>query len=445
MISDTVILLGHLKDHSEHKLAKYIDGNLRLNSNIDLQYNKPLQQIFRKVIAYDFVKRITETGVKGTNEEIVELVKKERPKYVIWLSAMYEFLESTFDIIREEGSIVIGIFVDDEYRFAHYSKWWVPYLDYCVTGDIEAIQKHKALGARVIHTLWCEGIPVERDWSKIEEKYEVSFVGWRVKAGRERYINEIRKRKIPIHLFGRGWEGGYVSYEEMLDIFKTSKINLNFSGTGNRKGLKGRIPLVCLTGGFLLTEYTLGLENYFEIDKEIVCFKNDEEMIDKITYYLNHDEERRAIAQAGWKRAANEYTPFHMLSRVFGEIEKDLAAGGKKTYPQKLKMPIWVRNSPSKYYFQWGRGFLEEGYDGLWKDTLALSLSYNPFNIAARYYYIIGSSPSFMRPLLFKLYLPFRAAGKLCIKILIQLLGWADSTPYLRNIKRSVSKRLDYS
>ena len=134
-----------------------------------------------------------------------------------------------------------------------------------------------------------------------------------------------------------------------------------------------------------------------------------------------------------------------MFSRVFGETEKDLAAGGKKTYPQKLKMPIWIRNSPSQYYFQWGRGFLEEGYNGLWKDTLALSLSYNPFNIAARYYYIIGSFPSFMRPLLFKLYLPFRAAGKLCIKILIQLLGWADSTPYLGNIKRSVSKRLNYS
>ncbi|MFH1624220.1 MAG: hypothetical protein ABID54_03580, partial [Pseudomonadota bacterium] len=100
---------------------------------------------------------------------------------------------------------------------------------------------------------------------------------------------------------------------------------------------------------------------------------------------------------------------------------------------------------PSRYYFRWGRAFLEEGYEGLWKDALALSLSYNPFNIAALYYYIIGLSPSFICPLLFKLYLPYRSVENLCIKILIQLLGWADATPYLRNIKRSVSKRLHYS
>jgi len=446
MIDETVILLSQLEDCSGHRLAKYIPGHLEFNTDIDIYFRKPLQQVFSKVIAYDFTKRMIEIGVKGVNEEVIGLVRREHPKYVLWLSATYEILESTFDIIREEGSIVVGWFFDDEYRFAHYSKWWVPHLDYCVTFDVEALPKYKALGARVIPELCCEGIPIERDWSNIEEKYDVSFVGWRDKAQREQYINEIKKRNIPVHLFGRGWEGGYVSTEEMIDIFKTSKINLNFSMKGSGiVGIQGRITFVCLAGGFLLTEYATDIERYFEIGKEIACFKNAEEMIEKITYYLNHDEERRAIAQAGWKRATNEYTPFHMLSRVFDEIEKDLATGDRKTYPQKLKMPIWVRNSPSQYYFQWGKAFLEEGYDGLGKDAIALSLSYNPYNIAARYYNIIGSAPAFMRPPLCKLYLPFRVAGKLCTKVLIKLLGWADSIPYLRNLKQRTSKELHYS
>ena len=445
MINETVILLARLEDCSQHRLAKYIAGNLELNANIDLYFNEPLQKVFSKVIACDFTRRITEIGVKGMNEEIIQLVRKERPKYVVWLSAMYELLESTLDTIREEGSIVVGWFFDDEYRFAHYSKWWVSHLDYCVTFDREALPKYEALGARVIHEISCEGVPAERDWSNIEEGYEVSFVGWREKAAREEYIDEIQRRSIPLSLFGRGWPAGYVSYEKMLDIFWTSKINLNFSRVGGRTGLKARVTLVCLTGGFLLTEYTPGLENYFEIDKEIVCFKNDEEMIDKITYYLNHDEERRAIAQAGWKRATNEYTPFHMLSRVFGKIEKDTATRDKESHSQELKMPIWVRNSPSQYYFQWGRAFLEKGYEGLWKDTLELSLQYNPLNISAFYYYMTGHSPSFMRQILFKLYLPFSATGQWCIAVIVRLLIWADSTPYLGNIKRSVSKRLHYS
>ena len=444
MINETVILLTHLEDWSKHRLAKYIAGHLELNTVVDTSYYKPLQKIFSKVIAYDFTKRMTEIGVKGINEEIIALVRKEHPKYVVWLSESYEFLGSTFDTIREEGSIVVGWFGEDEYRFAHYSKWWIPHLDYCVTFDIEAVPRYRALGARVIHVFPYLGIPVNRDWSNIEERYDVSFVGRKSKPLREHYINELKNKNIPVHVFGRGWGGGYVPTEDMMDIFKTSKINLNFSRLGSRMALKGRIVEVCLAGGFLLTEYVPGIENYFEIDKEIVCFKNAEELVGKVTYYLSHDEERRAIAQAGWKRATEEYTPFHMYSRVFGELEKDIATGDKGSHPQQLKMPIWVRNSPSQYYFQWGRAFLEEDYEGLWKDTLALSLSYNPFNIAAWYYYVVGFSPSFMRPLLFKLYLPFRALGKLYMKLRLQLFYWADSTPYLSNIKRSVAKKLHY-
>jgi spore maturation protein CgeB len=445
MKNDTVLLLSQLEDRSGHQLAKYIDGNMSINSNISLHYIGPLQQIFQKVIAYDFIERMAEIGVTGINREIVELVKKEKPEYMLWLASMYEIFPATLDTIRQEGCRVIGWFGDDEVRFAYYSRWWIPHLDYVVTIDIQAIPKYQALNTRVIHELSCEGVPVERDWSKIEEKYEVSFVGWRVKAERERYINEIRKRNIPLSLFGKGWEGGYVSYEKMLDIFKTSKINLNFSGTGIRKGLKARIPLVCLAGGFLLTEYVPGLENYFKLDKEIVCFKNAEEMIEKITYYLHHDEERRAIARAGWERATNEYTPFHMLSRVFEKIENDLAAGDRKSQPPALKMPLWIRHAPSRYYFQWGRAFLEEGYNSLWKDALSLSLAYNPFNIAARYYYIAGISPSLIRLFLFKLYRPYNALEKLISGFCFRLFDWADTVPFLRNIKRSVSKMISYS
>ncbi len=444
-INDTTILLSRLEDCSQHSLAKYIDGNLGMSSPADTVYYYPLHGIFSRVIQYDYIQRMTTTGIVGINDEIIALVRKEKPKYVLWISTMYEIMGSTLDAIRREGSIVVAWFNDDEYRFGHYSKWWLPYIDYCVTHDIEAVPKYEALGAQAIFSFPCQGIPVQRDWSKIEEKYEISFVGRKSKTMRERYINDIINRNMPIRVFGHGWDDGYVTTEEMVDIFKTSKINLNFSGTGNRKGLKGRITLVCLTGGFLLTEYVPGLEDYFKIGEEIVCFNDTKEMIDKINYYLNHDEERRAIARAGWTRAVNEYTPTHMMSKVFTEIENTITAGVKKSRPEKIKMPIWVRNSPSQFYFQWGRAYLEDGYEDLWKDTLALSLSFNPLNISARYYYIIGSFPSFLRPIFFRLYLPFRAARKLSGKVLIKLLTRADSVPVLKNLKRSVSKRLHYS
>jgi spore maturation protein CgeB len=400
MINETVILLTP-SNRPEPRLSKHIASYLATTVPSDLYFYKPLQEIFSKVIAYDYTKQMTEIGVKGVNKEIIALVRKEHPKYVLWISGSYEFRESTLDIIRQEGSIVVGLFGDDETRFDDYSKWWIPHLDYFVTNDIEAVPKYRTLNARCILAIPIGGgIPVNRDWSNIEEKYDVSFVGNRVYGGRERYINELKNRNIPIHLPGEG-RGRRVPFEEMIDIFGASKINLNFSRAGhsNKMQFKGRIFEVCLAGGFLLTEYVPGIEGYFEIDKEIVCFHNAEEMIDKITYYLNHEEERRAIAQAGWERS-------HMVSKVFRQIAEDISAKGKKTQPEepKMKMPMRIRKRFSDYYLKWGIAFSMENHKGLWKDALALSILYYPFNIRAWYHYILGFLPYSVRLSLIRLY-----------------------------------------
>jgi len=413
MINETIILLTYLYDSNfegyNRRFIKFVDNWLGdAYFSFDMYLYKPLQETFSKVILYDYLKRTMEIGIKAVNEEIIELARKERPKYVLWASWRYDVLESTLETIRKEGTTVVGWFFDDEWRFEDYSKWWIPYLDYCVTNAIEAVPKYRELGARVIQTIPNTGIAIDRDWSNVEEKYDVSFVGTKI-VDRERYIIELKKRNIPVHLFGMGWGTKYILFEEMLDIFKTSKINLNFSRdlSGTRMQMKGRMFQVCMAGGFLLTEYAPEIEEYFEIDKEIVCFRDAEEMVDKIIYYLTHETERRAITQAGWKRATNEYTSSHMIAKVFKEIEQDIAERDKESnlHPQELKMPIVVRTFHSIHYFRWGRIFLEENDKrGLWKEALALSLSYNQFNILTWYYYVIGFLPSFMRPAFFKVF-----------------------------------------
>ena len=445
MINETIILLVYNYNYEDrnHRLLKYVKRYCAAYLPFDLYLYEPLQKIFSKVILYDYLKRRAEIGIKAMNEEIIALVRKEHAKYVLWTSFYDDVQQSTLDTIREEGSTVVGWFFDDEWRFNSYSKYWSPYLDYCVTNSIEAVPKYRALNARVIQTIPNTGIAVTRDWSNIEERYEVSFVGSvrsRLWADRRQCINKLRGRNISVRLFGEG-SGGYISFEEMIDIFKTSKINLNFSRAGSYpwvKQIKGRVFQVCMAGGFLLTEYAPGIENYFEIDKEIVCFENAEEMIDKTTYYLNHDKERRAIAQAGWDRANGEYTSFHMVAKVFRQIEQDMVAKNKESpypCPQKLEMPIWVRMILSQYHFQWGRALLEENYKAdLWKDALALSLSYSPLHIGAWYYRLVSFLPSSMRPAFFKLY---NAMEKLRRALLFGL----GSIPYLRKMIQSFAKR----
>ena len=74
-------------------------------------------------------------------------------------------------------------------------------------------------------------------------------------------------------------------------------------------------------GAFFLTYPTRGIEEMFEPDKELVFFHNPDEMIEKIRYYLAHDDERRRIGEAGKAKALAQHTYTHRFNRMFEIIE----------------------------------------------------------------------------------------------------------------------------
>lgn len=418
----TILLLAHYynREDANHRLLRHIIKDRCSYYPWDLYLYEPLKKIFSRVIVYDYLKRRAEIGIEAMNDEITALVRNEHPEYLLWPSFYDDIEPSTLDTIRKEGTIVTGWFWDDEWRFDFYSKYWAPHLDYCITNAIEAVPRYRELGAKVIQTVPNTGIAIDPDWSNLQEIYPVSFVGSISVADRRQYLDRIKKNNIPVHLFGQG-SGRYVPFQEMLEIFRTSKINLSFSKGGAYywvRQLKGRMFQVCMAGGFLLTEYAPGIEDYYEIGKEIVCFENAEEMIDKISYYLGHEEERRAIARAGWERASREHTSNHMVARVYHQIEQESSAHRHEIWPSslKLKMPIWARVPFSRYELMWARALIKEGYErALWQDALARSFHYARFNIWVFYFFVVGSLPRSLRAFFLGLY---DMIERLCIAIL---------------------------
>ena len=91
-------------------------------------------------------------------------------------------------------------------------------------------------------------------------------------------------------------------------IFRGSKINLNISLKGIEGGTPQRIMDIMGAGGFVLTNYCEETAEIFEEDKEIVMFRNPEELLEKVDYYLTHDKEREQIARAGHEKVMNCYT-----------------------------------------------------------------------------------------------------------------------------------------
>ena len=104
--------------------------------------------------------------------------------------------------------------------------------------------------------------------------------------------------------------------EPSSKVFAGSKINLNISLKGIEGGTAKRVLDIMGVGGFALTNYCPETAELFEEDKEIVMFKTPEELLEKVDYYLAHDEEREEIALAGQKKVLSCYTYQKMVQNI---------------------------------------------------------------------------------------------------------------------------------
>lgn len=112
--------------------------------------------------------------------------------------------------------------------------------------------------------------------------------------------------------------GGADSVTMMPKIFKCSKINLNMTNRPIKTGLPLRIFDILGAGGFLLTNYQAELPDIFEIGTDLVAYESQEDMLNKIAYYLEHEDERIQIAKNGQEKVRK----YHSYKVKLEEITK---------------------------------------------------------------------------------------------------------------------------
>lgn len=98
--------------------------------------------------------------------------------------------------------------------------------------------------------------------------------------------------------------------------FNAAKIVLNTLSLLEIDGLNARAFEVAGCGGFQLITESSAVARHFVPGREIETFRDLGELREKIRYYLDHDGERRAIAEAGRKRAHAEHTYRQRLQQM---------------------------------------------------------------------------------------------------------------------------------
>lgn len=96
---------------------------------------------------------------------------------------------------------------------------------------------------------------------------------------------------------------------EMYQALRSGNIVLN-AEIDLAKGEAGNMRAFETTGvgSFLLTERHSNLQAYFEPGRELETFNSEDELFEKIQYYLANPQEREAIAARGQQRCLNDYS-----------------------------------------------------------------------------------------------------------------------------------------
>ena len=115
---------------------------------------------------------------------------------------------------------------------------------------------------------------------------------------------------------------GYAhTYSVMSKVFQCSKINLNMTNRPIKTGIPQRIFDIMGVGGFVLTNYQAEIEQFFDIGKELVVYESQQDLLDKIAYYLSHEEERLEIAANGKKAMSERHRYSARLEDMFQMIK----------------------------------------------------------------------------------------------------------------------------
>ena len=309
-------------------MPKYSFGDIK--KGISPEYNaiyKPIKKNYEKVY---FFNSLSSKNLKKINRDLINKVKKIKPELIFFAISSYEInIETLIEIKNHNKCLLINWCSDDEWRFDQHSKILSPYFDCMITTCKKAQKKYLEQKKFSILSHWgCPDNWVGKPLPSRKCKYEVTFVG-KSYFDRKNLINYLKTNNINVQCYGYGWGTRILKDSEISKIFRLSKISLNFSSTrGSNKVTKARVFEVTGSGGFLLTERSDNLLNFFSLN-QISIFDDKEQLLTNIKKILKNIKIRDRMVKSSSKKA-KIYSYSSIINKIINQIRKAKIKPNKK-------------------------------------------------------------------------------------------------------------------
>ena len=336
--------------------AILVIANLQDDSHFTLSRMKPLNEALLKLelnpiftCIYDLKNEARHTTIIAASEKLAKLLVDV--DYCIVHKECLEFLPTDF-FNRFTNVNTLGFLGDEGWQLNFVSNF-LPMFSSVVVYESKgflAYSKHKK---QIYHLPLGNnfGYDVKRLYHK---EADVVFIG-RPYGVRAKMINDLYLHNIAIRVYGsEKWRGlipdnvyqGFVSNEDYDATLSRSKIVLGFMETEDNtsKHINTKIFDTARVGTFgIFTHYEPLFRDYnLEEGKSVVTYRSTEQLLTKIKYYLDNEDEREKVALATQKalmRTANYKISYQKLISKF--IKNDV----QDTEKQMIKLALWKQLS----------------------------------------------------------------------------------------------------
>jgi spore maturation protein CgeB len=282
-----------------------------------------------------------------TNRTILLEVEKQPPS-LFWIEKGNTVWPQTLRAVKELSPVTQIISYTEDDMFAPHNRslfyrWGLKYYDVVFTTKSYncSADELPSLGAkRVIFVDKAYDIYAHRPVPVTSDDIEafggnVGFIGTYERERAESMLY-LAKHGVSVRVWGYGWrklvghhpnliiENRPIFGEDYAKGLCATRINLCFLRKINRDLQTDRSIEIPACGAFMLAERTDEHLRLFEEGKEAAYFSSNEELLEKVRYYLGHEEERRTIAAAGRQRCLDSGYSHHerlkyMLSVAVGK------------------------------------------------------------------------------------------------------------------------------
>lgn len=280
-------------------------------------------------------------GIRLLNKNVLEKAVAERPD-IVWIDKGTYIRPETLRKIKEKTNALLVHHNTDDIKYpAHKFKFYLEALDIYdahFTSNLNNVEEMKGMTKSYVgynELAYDDEVyqKIEADEFKQDWRSEIFFIGhWEPRT--ERYLRSLVQGRLPVSVRGVGWQkvdgkglpkgvfkSGPIFGEDYVKAINAGKIGLGIVSEYNRNATAARAFEIPACGTMLLAMRTDVLETLYEDGKEAAFFDNEDELVEKASYYLNNDSERRNVAMRGRERCiANKCTWMDRVSEMLADL-----------------------------------------------------------------------------------------------------------------------------